>query len=123
MQLNFAHFNYNVTDLEETVKFYEEALGLYEDRRISLDAGKTVIVYIKNDKNDFEIELTWESDWNKKNYDLGDNKVHMAFGTDDMETAHKKHEEMKCISFENKEHGIYFICDPDGYLIEIMPEK
>lgn len=33
MQFNFAHFNYNVTDLEETVKFYEEALGLYEDRR------------------------------------------------------------------------------------------
>ena len=35
--------------------------------------------------------------------------------------AHKKHEEMGCICFENHEMGIYFIEDPDGYWLEILP--
>ena len=43
--------------------------------------------------------------------------------TPDMAAAHKKHEEMGCIEFENPSMGIYFITDPDGYWIEIVPEK
>lgn len=45
------------------------------------------------------------------NYNLGDCEFHLAFETDDMEAAHKLHEEMECICFENKEMGIYFIED------------
>ena len=40
---------------------------------------------------------------------------------DDFDLAHKKHEEMGCICFENPEMGIYFIEDPDGYWLEILP--
>ena len=69
------------------------------------------------------LELTWLRDWEKDHYDLGDNEIHLAFTTDDMEASHKKHEEMGCICFENLAMGIYFITDPDGYWLEIVPEK
>jgi lactoylglutathione lyase len=57
----------------------------------------------------------------KEPYDLGDNEFHLALTTDNFEKAHELHEEMKCICYENKAMGIYFIEDPDGYWIEIIP--
>ena len=77
---------------------------------------------MSNEEADFELELTWLKEW-EGNYNLGDCEFHLAFETDDMEAAHKLHEEMECICFENKEMGIYFIEDPDGYWLEIVPAK
>ena len=48
--------------------------------------------------------------------------VHIAFRVPDMEEAHKLHEEMGCIVRENPAMGLYFITDPDGQWIEILPE-
>ena len=56
-------------------------------------------------------------------YDLGDCEFHLAFEADDYEQAHALHQEMGCICFENTEMGIYFITDPDGYWLEIIPKK
>ena len=47
----------------------------------------------------------------------------MAFTAGDMDAAHEKHAAMGCICFENPGMGVYFIQDPDGYWIEIIPEK
>ena len=41
----------------------------------------------------------------------------------DMDKAHALHEKLECICYENPAMGIYFIADPDGYWIEIVPEK
>ena len=54
-------------------------------------------------------------------YNLGDCKFHLAFRVDDYEAAQEKHKEMGCICFENPSMGIYFIQDPDGYWLEIVP--
>ena len=54
-------------------------------------------------------------------YNLGECEFHLAFQAEDYEAAHKKHEEMGCICFENEAMGIYFIVDPDGYWLEILP--
>ena len=55
--------------------------------------------------------------------DLGECEFHLAFETDDYEAAHKLHEEMGCICYENPAMGIYFIIDPDGYWLEILPSN
>jgi lactoylglutathione lyase len=55
-------------------------------------------------------------------YDLGDNEFHLAFRVDDYEGAHKRHEEMGCICYENKDMGIYFVTDPNDYWLEVIPE-
>ena len=112
--------NYNVADLDRSLAFYEKALGLTEKRRINGEGF--IIAYVGNAESDFELELTFVKD-HPQNYDLGECEFHLAFRTADFEAAHKLHEEMGCICFENPEMGIYFITDPDGYWLEIVPER
>lgn len=123
MEFTFAHNNFNVTDLERSLKFYEEALGLTVARKKEAADGSFIITFLTDGKTPHRLELTWLRDWEKDSYDLGDNEVHLAFAVDDMDAAHKKHEEMGCICYENPGMGIYFIIDPDGYWIEIVPVK
>lgn len=56
-------------------------------------------------------------------YDLGDNEIHLAFEADDFDAAFARHKEMGCVCFENPKMGIYFISDPDGYWLEIVPAQ
>lgn len=122
MQYRFAHNNFNVVDLEKSLKFYEEALNLKETRRIAPEDGSFIIVYLGDGETQHLLELTWLRDWQKDKYNLGDNEFHLAMKTDDYEGSLKKHREMQCVCFENEAMGIYFIVDPDGYWIEIIPE-
>lgn len=122
MKFKMIHENFNVTDLNRSLEFYEKALELKEVRRKEAEDGAHIIVYTGNDQSDFELELTWLRDHPEK-YDLGEEEFHLAFRTDDFEAAHKLHEEMGCIAFENHEMGIYFITDPDGYWLEVLPEE
>ena len=122
MKFKMIHENYNVQDLDQSLRFYAEALGLHELRRMEAEDGSYSIVYIGNEETDFELELTWLRDFDR-DYNLGDCEFHLAFRTEDFDAAHKLHEEMGCICFENPDMGIYFISDPDGYWLEIVPEK
>lgn len=120
MKFKMIHENYNVADLEKSIAFYEEALGLREVRR--KNGNGFIIVYMGNDETDFELELTWLEE-HPQPYNLGECEFHLAFRVDDYEAAYAKHKEMGCICFENPSMGIYFIADPDGYWLEIVPEK
>ena len=120
MEFTFAHNNFNVRDLDKSLAFYKEALGLEEARRKEAADGSFIIVYLGDGKSQHLLELTWLRDWDRP-YDLGDNEFHLAFTTDDFEAAHKKHQEMGCICFENEKMGIYFITDPDDYWLEVVP--
>ncbi len=122
MEFKFNHYNYNVLDLEKSIKFYEEALGLKEVRRKEASDGSFILVYMGDGKSDFSLELTWLRD-RKEPYNLGENEFHLAFVTDDYEAAFKKHSEMGYVCFNNEEMGIYFINDPDNYWIEVVPAK
>ena len=110
--IEFNHFNFNVLDLEKSIAFYKEAIG----------DGSFKIVYLGDGRTGFNLELTWMRD-RKEPYNLGDEEFHLAFKTDDYDAFHKKHEEMGCICYENPSMGIYFINDPDGYWIEIVPVR
>lgn len=122
MEFKFNHYNYNVLNLEKSIKFYEEALGLKEVRRKEASDGSFILVYMGDGKSNFSLELTWLRD-RKEPYNLGENEFHLAFVTDDYEAAFKKHSEMGCVCFNNEEMGIYFINDPDNYWIEVVPAK
>ena len=123
MTFTFAHNNFNVRDLDKSLAFYREALGLTEVRRITADDGSFILVYLGDASGSpYSLELTWLRDWDRP-YNLGDNEFHLAFTVDNFEAAHAHHKEMDCICFENKAMGIYFIVDPDGYWLEIVPNK
>ena len=122
MKFKMIHENYNVRDLECSLAFYEQALGLKEKRRNTAKDGSFIIVYLGNEESEFELELTWLRD-HPEPYDIGEEEFHLAFRTDDFEAAHKLHEQMGCICYENPAMGIYFINDPDGYWLEVLPAR
>lgn len=122
MKFKMVHENYNVSNLERTLAFYRDALGLTEKRRKVAEDQSFTIVFVGDGESAFELELTELRDHPQK-YDLGECEFHLAFQTDDYEAAHRKHEEMGCICFDNKKMGIYFIEDPDGYWLEIVPTR
>ena len=122
MNFKMIHENYNVFDLKRSMDFYEKALGLKEKRRKEASDGSFILVYMGNETTDFELELTWLRDRTEP-YNLGDGEFHLAFRTDDFDAAHRLHEEMGCICFENSAMGIYFIQDPDGYWLEILTSR
>jgi lactoylglutathione lyase len=122
MKFKFAHNNINVLDLSKSIEFYNKALGLKEVRRINAKNGSFIIVYLGDGVSQHKLELTWLKD-RKEKYNLGDNEFHLAFVVDDFEAAKKLHMDMDCVCYVNNEMGIYFIEDPDGYWLEVLPEK
>lgn len=118
----YNHFNFNVLDLERSLKFYREALDLVPVREKEAEDGSFKLVYLGDGKTGFTLELTWLKDRTEP-YDLGECEFHLALATGDMEAAHARHQAMGCICFENPAMGIYFIEDPDGYWIEIIPAR
>jgi len=122
MKFTFSHNNLNVLDLEKSLKFYQEALGLAETRRKSPPDNSFTLVFLGDGVTSHRLELTWLRD-RKEKYNLGDNELHLAFDTDDYAAAYAKHKAMGCVCYENQAMGIYFIEDPDGYWLEILPVK
>lgn len=118
----FNHFNFNVLDLDKSLKFYKEALDLNPVREKTAKDGSFRLVYLGDGQTDFTLELTWLKN-RVDPYDLGECEFHLAFKTDDFDAFHKRHKDMGAICFENEAMGIYFIADPDGYWIEIVPER
>ena len=120
MKFSFAHNNINVKDLDKSLAFYKKALLLEECKKLDAEDGSFKLRYLKSPYTQHELELTWIRNMDRP-YNLGDNEFHLAFYVDDFEAAHALHEEMGCIAYENKDMGIYFIADPDGYWTEIIP--
>ena len=82
MKFRMIHENFNVSDLDVSLAFYEKALGLKEIRRKTAKDGSFIIVYVGNEETDFELELTWLEEHPQK-YDLGEEEFHLAFRADD----------------------------------------
>lgn len=120
MRFTFAHNNLNVLDLEKSLRFYERALNLRETRRIEAEDNSFTIVFLGDGTTPHKLELTCLRGRTEP-YALGDNEFHLAFETDDFDAALRLHREMNCVCFENPGMGIYFISDPDGYWLEVVP--
>ena len=119
----FDHFNINVLDLEKSIRFYQEALGLKELRRKEAKDGSFILVYLTDEQTTFALELTWLRD-RKEPYQLGDNESHLCLRVEgDYDEIRKYHKQMGCVCYENTDMGLYFINDPDDYWIEVLPVK
>ena len=84
----FNHFNFNVKNLEESLKFYHDALGLEEISRN--DQPDFTIVFLGDGKTGFRLELTYMKGRTKP-YDLGEQEYHLALTADNFEKAHAYH--------------------------------
>ena len=75
----FNHFNFNVTDLERSIAFYHDALGLEPVHRKEAADGSFILTFLGDGKTEFQLELTWLRDHPQK-YDLGECEFHSGSG-------------------------------------------
>ena len=122
MKFEMYHSCITVLNLEKSLAFYKEALGLEVMRTIEPEDGSFKIAFLGNEGCGCQLELTWYADRTEP-YNLGDNEIHIGFRTADIDAALAKHKEMGCVCFENPKMGIYFIEDPDGYWMEVVPVR
>lgn len=122
MQARAIHRCIHVLDLEKSIAFYEQALGMRVINRMGPEDGSWENVFIGNDQTGFQIELTWNRGRTEP-YVNGGRDTHLAFAVSDMDAARALHEEMGCVCFVNERMGIYFIEDPDGCWLEIVPAR
>lgn len=123
IKMHFDHLNINVMDLDASLAFYKENLGLSEVGEKRASDGSFILKYLSSPGNDFRLELTWLRD-HKGPYELGENESHLALRFDgDYDAIREFHRKNGVICFENPTMGIYFIHDPDDYWIEILPPR
>lgn len=124
--MKMLHTCIRVMDLEKSLDFYQNAIGLSETRRLDFPEQKFCLVYLSDQEGGYELELTYNYN-PEKPYELGNGFGHTAFGVKDLEASHKLHTEMgynvtpiKGLPGETVQ--FYFLNDPDGYLVEIIQE-
>ena len=122
MIFTLAHSNINITNVKKSIEFYQNALGLKVVKTFEPEDKSFILTYLADDTNNYQLELTWLKGHPQK-YDLGENESHICFVVDDFEAAYQLHKEMDCICYENTAMGLYFISDPDGYWLEIVPSN
>ena len=124
MALRMLHTCVRVKNLEESLKFYKEGFGLIETNRKDFPEHKFTLVYLSNEVNGYEIELTYNYDVEKP-YELGNGYSHIAVGVDNLEEMREKHialgyEVTDLKGLPGREARYYFVTDPDGYKIEVI---
>ena len=81
MNFKMVHTEVHVLDLDASLAFYKEALGLEPVREKGPEDGSWKIVFLKNDQTDFQLELTWNLG-RAEPYDNGGGDIHLAFTVD-----------------------------------------
>lgn len=124
MATRMLHTCIRVMDLEKSLKFYKNALGLVETRRKDFPEHKFTLVYLSDTPDGYEIELTYNYD-PEKPYDLGNGFSHVAIGADDIVSLREKHMEMgyevtDLKGLPGEPPRYYFVTDPDGYKVEVI---
>jgi lactoylglutathione lyase len=119
------HMMIRILDEAKSVAFYQRAFGLKVKDRFDFD-GFT-LVYLKNDEDDFEVELT-VNHGRTEPYTHGTGYGHLAVSTDDLEREHKHATGAGFNPTPVKEFfrdgkllaKFFFLQDPDGYKIEVL---
>ena len=117
--MKLAHTMIRVRDLERSIDFYTEFLGLHETRRMSIGSEAT-LVFLEDDDGGHQIELT--HNWDGRDYETGNQFGHLAFFAPDLEAVVRDVEARGWRYRRSKPDPsrYIFVVDPDGYDIEIL---
>lgn len=124
--MNYLHTMIRVNNLDESIQFYRDVLGMNLLTRDDYPDGEFTLAFLSfgTSKSDPCIELTYN--YGKHSYTMGDAFGHLAFGTKDIKAVCNK---VKSLGFKvtrepgPMKHGttvIAFIEDPNGYKIELI---
>ena len=119
------HTMIRVLDLDRSIDFYDKAFGLKVADHFDFDGF--ALVYLRNDENDFEVELTLNKGRSEP-YSHGDGYGHVAVCVDDCAGEHARMDALGLAPTPVKEFHrdgalmarFFFVQDPDGYKIEVL---
>lgn len=124
MKTKMLHTCFRVRDLDASLKFYKEALGLIETRRKDVPEDKFTLVFLSDENNAYDLELTYNYG-REEPYEVGNGFSHIAVSVEDLEGAREAHKEMgykvtELMGLRGEKPRFYFVTDPDGYDVEII---
>jgi lactoylglutathione lyase len=124
--MRLLHTMIRVNDLDESIRFYCDRLGMKLLRRKDYPSGRFTLAFVGYDTEDKSAVIEFTHNWDTNQYDHGDAFGHIALGVSDI---YKKCEDLKRKGVKvtrepgPMKHGgstIAFIEDPNGYKIELI---
>lgn len=118
--MKYLHTMVRVSDLEESLDFYCNKLGLNELRRRDVEAGRFTLVFLAAPGDEeAQVELTWN--WDAEDYDGGRNFGHLAYAVDDIYVlCQHLMDSGVTINRPPRDGHMAFVRSPDGISIELL---
>ena len=118
--MKYLHTMVRVSDLDVSLRFYCEGLGLQENRRKEVPGGRFTLVFLAAPETpDAELELTWN--WDPEDYTGGRNFGHLAYEVDDIYAlCQKLMDEGVTINRPPRDGNMAFVRSPDNISVELL---
>lgn len=118
--MRYLHTMVRVKDVDESLDFYCNKLGLEEVRRKEVEAGRFTLIFLAAPGNhDAQVELTYN--WDPEDYDEGRNFGHLAYEVDNIyETCQQLMDKGVTINRPPRDGYMAFIRSPDNISIELL---
>lgn len=121
--MKYLHTMVRVADIEQSLRFYRDALGLVELRRQENDKGRFTLVFLAAPgDDDAQVELTYN--WDPQTYDGGRNFGHLAYAVDDIyATCKRLMEHGVVINRPPRDGHMAFVRSPDNISVELLQKN
>jgi len=118
--MKYLHTMVRVTDIDASLAFFCDHLGLTETRRKDNEAGRYTLVFVAAPENpESEIELTYN--WDPEDYTGGRNFGHLAFAVDNIyEACQRLRDGGVTINRPPRDGRMAFVRSPDGISVELL---
>ena len=120
--MKYLHTMVRVSDIDRSLDFYCNKLGLKEINRYNSEEGRFTLVFISAPDNDeAQVELTYN--WDKENYDEGRNFGHLAYSVSDIySTCQRLMDGGVVINRPPRDGRMAFVRSPDNISIELLQD-
>lgn len=118
--MKYLHTMVRVTDIDASLRFYRDALGLKELKRHQSEKGRFTLVYLAAEGDeDAQVELTYN--WDPENYGGGRNFGHLAYAVDDIyATCQRLQDHGVVINRPPRDGHMAFVRSPDNISVELL---
>jgi len=118
--MKYLHTMVRVTDVEQSLRFYRDALGLEEVKRYQSDKGRFTLIYLAAPgDHEAQVELTYN--WDPESYGGGRNFGHLAYQVNDIyATCQRLADHGVTINRPPRDGHMAFVRSPDGISIELL---
>ncbi len=118
--MRYLHTMLRVTDVDASLDFFVNKLGLVQQRRVDVEAGRFSLIFLSpKDQPDAQVELTWN--WDPEPYDGGRNFGHLAYEVDDIYAlCQKLMDEGVTINRPPRDGHMAFVRSPDNISVELL---